>query len=88
MHIPFTSTKLTLLKFVTTSILHFHLTPVVTARLHLIKYISYHRDEFKHQTVAYLMALASYIIALMVEILSLYLVIMMTDAMAVISNFI
>ena len=81
---PYSSTSLTILKFITTVILHFHMTPVVTSRLHLCKFITYHPDEFRHQTVAYAMAVASFIVALMVEILSLYMVTLMADAFDVV----
>jgi hypothetical protein len=47
-----------------------------------------HPNEFQHMTLAYLMALFSYCIALVVEIVSLYMVSKMTDVVDVIQNFI
>lgn len=76
------------MKFVTTTILHFHLTPVVTARLQLLKYVTFNPQQFRHVTLAFLMAFASYVIALSVEIISLYMVSLMTDMLDVIQNFI
>jgi glycerol uptake facilitator-like aquaporin len=35
------TSEMTLMRFVTTTILHFHLTPVVTARLQLLKFVTY-----------------------------------------------
>lgn len=43
-----------------------------------------HPDEFQHVTLAYLMALFSYCIAIIVEIISLYMVSVMTDIVDVI----